>query len=152
MWHLQIAAPAVDGGVLELITQDAQFVVEGQDFRVAVNRQTGAIDSYRAGDRDLLAAPLVPNFWKVPNDNQYRSSYIRDVRPLARRGRRIARSKRSRPRSPTAASPFRPTMTLPVGDAAYTANYTIHAMVSIDCNLSISTREFPRSRSCPSSV
>ena len=43
---------------------------------MAVDRRSGALDSYRIQDQELLAAPLEPNFWKVPNDNQYRSEYL----------------------------------------------------------------------------
>ena len=42
-----------------------------------VIRCTGALTSIDVGDRELLAGPLVPNFWKVPNDNQYRNQYLK---------------------------------------------------------------------------
>ncbi len=131
-------------GVLELITQDAQFVVEGKDFRVAVNRQTGAIDSYRAGDLDLLAAPLVPNFWKVPNDNQYRSSYIRDVAPW----REAAADRQVKEVTATKSDDcvtIQAAMTLPVGEAPYTAEYVIRP----DGSITVTCRYTPTAANVP---
>ena len=45
-------------------------------FEVQISKQTGALISYEVDGQSLLAAPLEPNFWKVPNDNQYRNGYL----------------------------------------------------------------------------
>lgn len=37
---------------------------------VAIDRKTGAMVSYKLGDREMLAGPLTMSFFKVPNDNQ----------------------------------------------------------------------------------
>ncbi|MDD4269680.1 MAG: glycoside hydrolase family 2 TIM barrel-domain containing protein [Thermoguttaceae bacterium] len=75
------AQSAEAGGKLE-ITQDADsLTVRGGGFSIAFSKQTGEIASFKSAGRELLAAPLAPNFWKVPNDNQYRSSYLKMVAP-----------------------------------------------------------------------
>ena len=43
--------------------------IRGESFSVMFNRGMGAIDSYRWGDRELLKAPLLPNFWRAPTNN-----------------------------------------------------------------------------------
>lgn len=75
------ALSAEAGGKLE-ITQDADsLTVRGGGFSVAFGKKTGEMVSFKFAGRELLAAPLAPNFWKVPNDNQYRSSYLKTVAP-----------------------------------------------------------------------
>jgi beta-galactosidase len=41
----------------------------GQEFSVQFDRQNGALASFVVNGKPLLAAPLVPNFWRVPVDN-----------------------------------------------------------------------------------
>ncbi len=53
------------------------FTVQGRGFAVVFSRRTGELTSYRVDGVELLAGPLRPNFWKVPNDNQYRNGYVR---------------------------------------------------------------------------
>ncbi len=43
--------------------------IRGEHFEVMFSRGAGAIDSYRWGSRELLKAPLVPNFWRAPTNN-----------------------------------------------------------------------------------
>ncbi len=63
-------------GRLKLSERQRAFVIEGDGFSVTLGKDTGAIESYCIGGHEMLAAPLVPNFWKVPNDNQYRNEYL----------------------------------------------------------------------------
>ena len=43
--------------------------VAGESFEVMFSRGTGALVSYRWGNRELLKAPLMPNFWRAPTNN-----------------------------------------------------------------------------------
>ncbi len=52
------------------------FVAEGEKFVAKVSKETGALVSYKCNDRELISQPLVPNFWKVPNNNQMRNNYV----------------------------------------------------------------------------
>lgn len=74
------ASPAAMGA-LQLQETDESIVVEGGRFRAQWDRQRGSLTSYRVRDTDLLANPLGPNFWKVPNDNQYRNNYTNRLGP-----------------------------------------------------------------------
>ncbi|MBN1853345.1 MAG: DUF4981 domain-containing protein [Pirellulales bacterium] len=67
--------PSPAGGAIQVMESSAGIVVAGDGFSATVNRGTGALEAYLADDHPLLASPLVPNFWKVPNDNQYRNQY-----------------------------------------------------------------------------
>ncbi len=90
------ALSAEAGGKLE-ITQDADsLTVRGGGFSVAFGKKTGEMVSFKFAGRELLVAPLAPNFWKVPNDNQYRSSYLKTVAPRRRRGGSAVESLRNR--------------------------------------------------------
>jgi beta-galactosidase len=45
------------------------ITVTGRNFSLTVSKKTGAIESFTFDDRELIAAPLVPNFWRKPTDN-----------------------------------------------------------------------------------
>ena len=49
--------------------------IHGKNFQVIVDTDTAAIVSIRFGRREFIHEPLVPNFWKAPNDNQMRNNY-----------------------------------------------------------------------------
>ena len=55
--------------------------VAAGDIEVRFARESCALTSIKQGDRELLAAPLMPNFWKAPNDNQYRNQYQERMGP-----------------------------------------------------------------------
>jgi beta-galactosidase len=61
----------------QIETVGQAFVVAGDGFTVTIDKSTGALTSYKSGDSELLRGPLVPNFWKAPNDNQMRNGYVR---------------------------------------------------------------------------
>ena len=46
-----------------------KVVVYGNDFAVAVSKTSGAIESFKSKGMELLSGALVPNFWRVPIDN-----------------------------------------------------------------------------------
>ncbi|MBN2138554.1 MAG: DUF4981 domain-containing protein [Sedimentisphaerales bacterium] len=66
---------------LQLASTDEKLTVSGTDFTVVVNRASAAIESLKIGNVELLAGPLVPNFWKAPNDNQMRNNYLGRLGP-----------------------------------------------------------------------
>ena len=47
--------------------------VRGEHFSVQFSRLSGALTSYRWGNAELLKAPLMPNFWRAPVNNDYGS-------------------------------------------------------------------------------
>jgi len=65
-------SPEVDIGTmakLEVWESAEAITVTGDDFTVTVGKKSGAIESLKFGGKELVAAPLLPNFWRVPIDN-----------------------------------------------------------------------------------
>ncbi len=54
---------------IQLSEDDAAVTVSGTDFAVRIGKASGAVESWKAGGRELLLAPLAPNFWRAPTDN-----------------------------------------------------------------------------------
>ena len=60
--------PAANGTV-RIVRDSRTVALQGEGFRVAVDRSDGSIVSYRFGNRELLARPLRWNFWRPPTEN-----------------------------------------------------------------------------------
>ena len=58
-----------DSTPLELSAVGDQVTLTGADFSVSFDSENGALTAYQFGGEDLLAGPLVPNFWRAPTDN-----------------------------------------------------------------------------------
>ncbi|MFX0034695.1 MAG: glycoside hydrolase family 2 TIM barrel-domain containing protein, partial [Candidatus Hermodarchaeota archaeon] len=54
---------------MDLKTSSEFFTIEGKNFRIIINRKTGTLDSYEFKGINLISNPLIPNFWRVPIDN-----------------------------------------------------------------------------------
>jgi len=54
---------------LELKESNKNIKVKGGDFVLTIGKQSGAIESFKFEGTELAASPLVPNFWRVPIDN-----------------------------------------------------------------------------------
>ncbi|NIR62860.1 MAG: DUF4981 domain-containing protein, partial [candidate division Zixibacteria bacterium] len=68
--------PAVDPSKLHALNiekADEEVVVIGEGFELTFNHQTGSLERWTANGQELLAAPLVPNLWRVPIDNDIAS-------------------------------------------------------------------------------
>jgi beta-galactosidase len=63
-----INAPAPAGQV-RVSDSPESVTVAGKDFTLKIGRKSGAIESLKSRGAELLASPLVPNFWRVPTDN-----------------------------------------------------------------------------------
>ncbi|RYE59481.1 MAG: DUF4981 domain-containing protein [Sphingobacteriales bacterium] len=53
---------------LQLLQGD-NIVVKGRSFTASFNKKKGTLTSYIFKGKEFLAAPIVPNFWRVPTDN-----------------------------------------------------------------------------------
>ena len=58
-------------GELFFMNSPWNITVRGDHFSVQFSRLTGALTSYRWGDTEYLKAPLMPNFWRAPTNNDY---------------------------------------------------------------------------------
>ncbi len=69
--------PTLDpaGEVPQLLESDGAYEISDSGYAASIDKNTGALTSYRAGDLELLSQPLVPNLWKHPNNNQWGSKY-----------------------------------------------------------------------------
>ena len=54
---------------VELSQEDNAYTIKGENFNVTIENRSGAIESLILDGTELMAAPLVPNFWRVPLDN-----------------------------------------------------------------------------------
>ncbi len=112
---------------LQVDSADEKISVAGKSFRVEISKQTGALVSYELDGQQLLAQPLVPNFWKAPNDNQYRNGYLDRLGPW-----RHAAHDRSVQRVTSKAFGDGVVQvvceaTLPVGSSSYRTVFTVHS-------------------------
>ncbi|NQX18082.1 glycoside hydrolase family 2 TIM barrel-domain containing protein [Rathayibacter sp. VKM Ac-2857] len=57
------------------------IVVRGPAFSATVDRATGRLTSLRYGGRERLAGPLMPNYWRTPNDPELSIPDIRLTHP-----------------------------------------------------------------------
>ena len=65
------AAPLALTAFAPLAVQDTAdaVTVSGRGFSAVISRKTGLLASFKAGQTELLEAPLGPHFWRAPVDN-----------------------------------------------------------------------------------
>jgi len=56
---------------LERAERDSIIEIAGENFSIKFNRNTGWLHSYNINNSRVLKAPLKPNFWRAPTDNDY---------------------------------------------------------------------------------
>jgi beta-galactosidase len=111
---------------LETVQLDENLLIAGPDFTVTVDKSAGALTSFEYLGRQLVAAPLTPNFWRALTDNDNGNNMSARCRVWRRAGldRTIdtVETEQSRPQV------VRVTIqaTLPAGDSKYTTVYTVH--------------------------
>ncbi|MFT4681559.1 MAG: beta-galactosidase, partial [Flavobacteriales bacterium] len=54
---------------LELTDKKGLITLSGENFEYSINRETGFLSSMKFDNEELLVAPIKPNFWRAPNDN-----------------------------------------------------------------------------------
>ncbi|MEU0026293.1 glycoside hydrolase family 2 TIM barrel-domain containing protein [Streptomyces sp. NPDC006335] len=71
--HSPAVTPVPLAKVPALTHRDASghVTVDGKDFSVTVDKDSGTITSYRAHGTRLLTSGPVPNFWRAPTDNDH---------------------------------------------------------------------------------
>jgi beta-galactosidase len=110
---------------------DQAWTISGQGFRVVIDPADGAVTSYQAAGTELLAEPLVPNFWKATNDNQMRNNFVQRTGAWRNAGRdRQLVDIRSYPQPGAVYVVAR--YQLPVGKSGYQLSYKIDARGQID--------------------
>ena len=56
-------------GNIKLDESDSDIKVTGNGFEVNLDKATGNIDSFKNNGVELLSSPIIPDFWRTPNDN-----------------------------------------------------------------------------------
>jgi beta-galactosidase len=126
----------------------ASVAVTGSNFTLTVGRPSGAIESFSLDNQELIAKPLIPNFWRVPTDND-----IGNNMPWRQGIWKFAGPYRSI--SKVGATQVSPQVvrisvegTLPPGNSAYRASYTIYGSGDVIVESSVtpgpSLPELPR--------
>lgn len=62
-------ASVVGRKAIEPSETDDEVTVAGEGFAVRISKETGAITSWKVDGEELFLAPLEPNFWRAPTDN-----------------------------------------------------------------------------------
>jgi len=52
-----------------LSDEGKKYIVRGENFEVSIGKLSGAIESYRYKGKKMISSRLMPNFWRVPTDN-----------------------------------------------------------------------------------
>ncbi|MGK0363374.1 MAG: beta-galactosidase [Saprospiraceae bacterium] len=53
------------------LDNDTIFEFESAGTVLSFDKKTGFLNSYKKQDKEYLAAPILPNFWRPPNDNDF---------------------------------------------------------------------------------
>jgi len=122
---------------LTLKELDNAYIVTGKNFSVQIGKDSGAIESFKYGGKQLVSSPLIPNFWRVPTDNDIENDWDHKTNtpmggvPIRLKIWRDAGRKRT-VKNVTAKQP-KPQMVeiisqavLPAGNSDYTAKYIIY--------------------------
>ncbi len=56
---------------LEIKQDQASVSIFNKDLKVSLDKRTGAITAVQFSGKELLAQPLLPNFWRPPTDNDF---------------------------------------------------------------------------------
>ena len=68
-WTVEGAEEHVPMPELRISESPWNIGIAGESFEVMFSRGSGALTSYRWGDREMLKAPVLPNFWRAPTNN-----------------------------------------------------------------------------------
>jgi len=58
-----------DIGNVTMEEDGASAIISGDGFEVAITKENGLLSSYKLNNKEVIAAPLIPNFWRAPIDN-----------------------------------------------------------------------------------
>jgi len=134
------------GGELFFMSSPWNISVRGEHFSVQFSRLAGALTSYRWGNTELLKAPLLPNFWRAPLNNDYGSKMPQRYAQwkiaslyasAAYNPETMKRNAAIRPmKEGDGTVAFTMTYDLPTSPAAYcTATYRVHPCGRVDVRL-----------------
>lgn len=71
-----LGADAGQGAPVTLDSTATTYTISSPGMRVTIDRTTGELAGYELDGTELIANPMRPNTWRVPNDNQYRNRFV----------------------------------------------------------------------------
>ncbi|EDY84733.1 Glycosyl hydrolases family 2, immunoglobulin-like beta-sandwich domain [Verrucomicrobiia bacterium DG1235] len=79
---LNIPAPTADqkseGGPIKIKADKDKIVLNAKAFSARFEKKSGALVSYKIAGKEILKAPLVPNFWRPLTDNDIGGKLVED--------------------------------------------------------------------------
>src|SRR5699024_5678080 len=54
---------------LQLAETNNRYTIKGQSFTAVIDKKSGALRSYKISGTEMIEAPLSPNYWRAPTDN-----------------------------------------------------------------------------------
>ncbi|WP_146401228.1 glycoside hydrolase family 2 TIM barrel-domain containing protein [Planctomycetes bacterium CA13] len=137
--------PVADETITSSSDDDGNFVVTTADVQVTFDAKTGLLASMQVDGKEVLSSPLAPNFWKTPNDNQFRNGYVNRLGAW-----RVAGAKMVVNEFATNPQKDRVEVSvkgeLPVGKSPYSLTYTVLAggEVHVQANYEPGGRKLPQ--------
>ena len=111
---------------------DGKTVLTAGDVTVTLDDATGALEQYAVGGRNLLHAPLAPNFWRAPTDNDRGNKMADKCAVWRSAGTEATATVATAPADVAAAGPDATggadyDLTIPAGDTTARAAYRLDA-------------------------
>ncbi len=65
---------------VSLLWGDDVFIVGGERFTIQFDKTTAGMTSFVYNGKEMIEKPLIPSFWKAPNDNDYGYGMVSECR------------------------------------------------------------------------
>jgi beta-galactosidase len=132
------AAPSSAPGLS--VSHQNGVLVRGADFSLRIGHESGALESYVWKGRELLAAPLVPNFWRAPTDNDRGTQMINWAAVwLTAAPRRVVTKCEALP-GPADRAAIAAEMRFPAGESTGRVVYTVYGDGILDIEMTVDVR------------
>jgi beta-galactosidase len=119
------------GKAVEIEDALDNIVVKGDEFLATFGKDSGTLESYRFQGRKLLTGPLVPNFWRAPNDNDNGSKMPQRLSVWKSAGakRKVTRSQASS--LPNGSTAVKFVQTIPTNDSPLVTTFEVDSAGTI---------------------
>ena len=137
-------APQTDlAAMSELKLQESRnaITIEGKNFILVVGKKSGAIESFKFNGNELIVKPLIPNFWRVPTDNDLGNDMPRRQGVWQNAGEGRAVKKVEVRQSGPQMVRIVVEATLPAGNSGYSSAYSVYGTGDVIVESSIQPGE-----------
>lgn len=81
--------PPASAVAVNVTESDETLMLSGESFSLSLNRQTGLVDHYQVAGVSMLKAPLRPEFWRAPTDNDFGEQFPQKAKAWQMAGREL---------------------------------------------------------------